>query len=79
VSGFIDLNGPTNARIERLEALISEALPLLGIEAFSPEAQAILADLMGENEVRRERARRVMQRAMEADPLPAEPFPRDRP
>lgn len=68
--GFIDPDAPTKRRLDRLEALITEVLPLVDWRsALSPEAQATVDDLLSENAVRQERARRRMRAQMDADPL----------
>lgn len=72
MSGFIDPQQPIDDRLDRLEALIDEALRQLPISALSPEAQRLHADLTSSNAMRQERARRRVKALMDADPLSLE-------
>lgn len=69
MSGFIDPVEPIRARLDRIDMLLTEALRHIGPDALSPTARAVYEDLMSEDATRQERARRIVQQQMAADPL----------
>jgi hypothetical protein len=70
--GFIDPGAGERDRIDRLEAIITELLPLVPLTALAPEVQQMVADLNSDNEVRKERARRRFHELAADDPIEGE-------
>ncbi len=58
MGGFIDRDASTKRRLDRMEALLAELVPLLPEEAFSPRVREIADDLLSEDALRQERGRR---------------------